>query len=87
MYQFVLMFIRTLIVEVTSKLSKFSTCDHIHISYSYFINLNLVGLHGIGFTADDGAVRHQWCNFSQTPPPIHLATADKQGKCFSNHGC
>ena len=49
--------------------------DHIHLDLvGLDIHLDLVGLE---FTAHAGARSRRRPNFSETPPPSHLATADK----------
>ena len=46
-----------------------------------FHKLQSIVLVGLDFCkAHAGVRRRRRCNFSETPPPIHLATADKPGK-------
>ena len=42
-----------------------------------FHKLQLKVLVGLDFCKAHAGVRRRRCNFSETPPPIHLATADK----------
>ena len=52
------------------------------VPHKAFHKLQLIVLVGLDFcNAHAGVRRRRRCDFSETPPPIHLATTDKPVRC------